>query len=110
MALTIAADSLEGGQSNIPTVGDLVRGAFTTALIKVTFDSSYPTGGETIDLSNYFSSVLGAVCLPGALTYYIVYDVANSKIVAYTRATDAEVADTTDLSAYSAWMWVLGYR
>lgn len=110
MGLTIATDSLEGGESVLNTIGSLTRSGMQVALIKFTFDSSYPTGGEAVDLSNYFSSVLGAVALPGALTYYTVYDVANSKLVAYTRSTDAEVSNATDLSAYSVWMLVLGVK
>lgn len=110
MAVTVLEDTLEGGVSHLPTMGSLVRAGMQVSVVKVTFDSSYPTGGETYDFSNYFSSVVGAVCLPGALTYYGVYDVANSKFVVYARATDSEVSDTTDLSAVSLWFLVLGYR
>lgn len=111
MAVTILEDTLEGGAAVLPMNGSLQRAGMYASIIKVTFDSSYPTGGEAVDFTNYgFSSVVGAVCLPGALTYYGVYDVANSKFVVYARATDSEVSNATDLSALSLWFFVLGFK
>ncbi len=69
------------------------------------FDSSYPTGGESVDLSNIFSDIHLVLIEPKA-GYVFEYDYTNKKVKAYWAdydgAADAvliEVTDTTDLSA-----------
>ena len=73
-------------------------------------DSSYPTGGETLDLSDYFSNDLLFVEISGPREGYILeHDggtISAGKIMAryydYDAAADGaaiEVAATTDLSA-----------
>lgn len=68
----------------------------------VAFDSSYPTGGESISLP--FTPVL--VIIAPTSGYVFEWDYDNNKIKAFYADYDAvadgvliEVADTTDLSA-----------
>lgn len=71
----------------------------------IDLDSSYPTGGEALDLSGDFNDLLLVQIEPMA-GYIFVYDYDNKKVIAYYADYDAgadgaliEVADTTDLSA-----------
>ena len=62
----------------------------------VDFDSSYPTGGETLDLSGYFDTVQFVLAEPTS-GYVFEYDHTNLKLKAYTAGS--EVSNATDLSA-----------
>lgn len=70
----------------------------------IAMDSSYPTGGEAIDISgNERFDHLDAVSTSG---YVFSWDAANQKLLAYVGDNDAvadgplaQVASTTDLSA-----------
>lgn len=81
-------------------------------VVTVAFDSSYPTGGEALDHTDYQPKgtpvFLGAICETDG-TYRFEYDEENSKLVAITWVDGAEVANTTDLSALTAvrvvFMW-----
>lgn len=66
-------------------------------LISVDFDSSYPTGGEAIDIGQ---PVYDMIYLGGG-TYWFEYDPVNKKIKAMKTAAGVktEEANTTDLSA-----------
>lgn len=71
----------------------------------VDFDSSYPTGGEPLDLSGDFKDLLFVHIEPKS-GYIFEYDYTSKKVLAYWNDADAgadaaliEVADTTDLSA-----------
>jgi len=73
----------------------------------IAFDSSYPTGGEAMDLSNDLGTI-HAVQFFDMSGYSFEYDYANKKVIVYwgdyaqTTAVDkahVQVADTTDLSA-----------
>lgn len=69
---------------------------------EVTFDSSYPTGGEPTTFGDLgLSNVVFAICqikVPGGTaTAACDYDVTNQKIVAYN--TTAQVGSGVDLSA-----------
>lgn len=73
---------------------------------QIDFDSSYPTGGEAMDLSSYFPVALKAVFIENKAGYVFAYDYANKKVLAYYADYDAvadgaliQVANTTDLSA-----------
>jgi hypothetical protein len=90
-----------------PLAGDeTANGKFV--VVDLTFDSSYPTGGEAFDvaqlgLSEVWFAVIDATA-PSATSYQFRYDKVNGKIQAYWVDTSvdgaalAEVADTTDLS------------
>lgn len=74
----------------------------------VTFDSSYPTGGEDIsdvldaDFENTYTIIhLEALNISEA-DVRLVYNPSTGKLQAYVVSTGAEVADTTDLSGIVA--------
>lgn len=76
----------------------------TEYLLNIDFDSSYPTGGEAIDISaNERLAFVGAQPTSG---YVFQWDAANQKLLAYygdnNNAADGpliEVPNTTDLSS-----------
>jgi len=72
---------------------------------KISFDSSYPTGGESLDLTDRLQTVL-AVFIENKSGYIFEYDYTNKKVKAYYGNYDqtsdgalTEVANTTDLSS-----------
>lgn len=77
----------------------------------VTFDSSYPTGGEALSASllglNKINAIVSVgVRTPSGSVANVVYDATNAKLIANT--VSAEVADTTDLSALVVHVVALG--
>lgn len=89
-------------------------------LFQVTFDSSYPTGGEVLGLkaagvpnpsaARFFMSQRA----PLTVGYHFAYDRANDKLVVFwadgtavAAAAFPEVANTTDLSALVVDMLVI---
>lgn len=101
MALTVTRS---GTSNQVPTANSfLARGQID--VINVAFDSSYPTGGETLEFS-FTPSIVIAEPNSG---YVFSYDHTNSKLQAYYADYDAvadgaliEVADEADLSALTA--------
>jgi hypothetical protein len=97
--LNIDADNT--GMNDVRNVGyqaKILTGTFD-------FDSSYPTGGEDFDVSNYFSKGVRKVLFSPKSGYVFEYDKDNKKIKAFYADYDAsadgaliEVADTADLS------------
>lgn len=90
------------GMNDVRAIGQQLR--FLTGTFD--FDSSYPTGGEDFDLTNYFGQKVIAVIIPSQDGYIFEYNKANDKIKAYYADYDAstdgaliEVADGTDLSS-----------
>lgn len=92
------------------TVNDVsVMGNKRVSFATVTFDSSYPTGGESVTAAQLkLSSVHAAIVnikVPddNILSCSAQYDVANSKILVYDYedGTPAEAANTTDLASLS---------
>lgn len=74
----------------------------------IAFDSSYPTGGEAMDISDMFTD-LKAVFFESKRGYVFEYDYDNKKVKAMMGNNDGaadgplvEVADKTDLSALTA--------
>lgn len=65
----------------------------------VTFDNSYPTGGEPLAASALGLASIDFLSLSGTNANTFVWDRANNKIKAFVRTTGAEVANATDLSA-----------
>jgi len=70
------------------------------------FDTSYPTGGESFDVSNFFPKGVVAVIPSPKSGYVFEYDSDDEKLLAYYADYDAvddgaliEVANTTDLAA-----------
>jgi len=73
-------------------------------------DSSYANGGETIDLSAYFSSSPIVLCNALSATYGYRHDggtAAAGKIVAYVLA-DGSSPDSGDLSAVTGNLIAIG--
>jgi hypothetical protein len=108
MALTLSVSPPKG------RVGAHARQA---ALVRVTFDSSYPTGGESFDPKELVGFTPAAVFLSpryasgatGSGGYVFQYDYTNKKILVFEQTDPAaaggadvalvEVDNTQDLSA-----------
>jgi hypothetical protein len=78
----------------------------------ITFDSSYPTGGEAIaaadlKLATAIELLIHAGGDADGNAHQFVHDRTNGKILAYTAG--AEVANTTDLSTLTPRFFFLGY-
>jgi hypothetical protein len=84
---------------------------------KITFDSSYPTGGEALTVGDLgFTVVLGLQAIQNSGGYVYQYDAAAKKILVYygdnNNAADGpliEVANASDLSAIAPTFLVFGY-
>lgn len=100
--------------------GDDVWGMQRVHTLRITFDNSYPTGGEVLGLTSlgvanrqnarYFMQQRA----PLTLGYHFVYDRANDKLVVFwyngaAAGAEAfpEVANATDLSAVVVDMLVI---
>lgn len=76
----------------------------------IAWDSSYPTGGESLSAADVGMTEIENVAVSGgAGGYFFDYDTANSKMLAYyydyNGAADGaaiQVANTTDLSGVTA--------
>lgn len=101
-----------------PLAADHTRDA-KIVVAEFTFDSSYPTGGEAIDIINqlgisdvYFVAIEQVTPLDTA--YVVHYDRTNAKLVVdwvdttVDGAALAEVADTTNLSGLKVRLFVYG--
>lgn len=82
--------------------------------VQITFDNSYPTGGEALTAANVGLDEILAVFAESG-TVAVKYDKANAKLMAYwydydggADAIAVQVANTTDLSAVVTWLLVLG--
>jgi len=100
MALTITYKEDEGIVEKCGHGYKMVTGTLA-------FDSSYPTGGEAMDMSKIFPTDLHLVLFEFNSGYSFQYDYSNKKVLAYwgdyAQTTPADkahiqVADTTDLS------------
>jgi hypothetical protein len=103
MALTVSTGTNPGRN------GPNVMGQRKTAVLRLSFDDSYPTGGEAIAFSQYVDftpdMVFVSQRLPVDVAYVFTYDHAGQLLQAFWVDTSvdgaalAEVADETDLSA-----------
>lgn len=83
------------------------KGSKRAVTLTIAFDSSYPTGGESLSLADMgFVSSVDIVQVEPTLGYVFTYDYTNKKLIAYygdnNNASDGaliEVPNTTDLSA-----------
>lgn len=73
----------------------------------VAFDSSYPTGGESLTPAQLGLTSVDVVLSDHKAGYNFVYDKANQKLLAYNGTT--QVANTTDLSAITARVVAKGF-
>jgi hypothetical protein len=90
-----------------------VTGNRLTVALKITFDASYPTGGEPLDLTAYVSNIetVGVEVSGG---YVFQYDRTNKKVLAYEAGADSaaldEVANAANLSSTVTFVTVTGGR
>lgn len=110
MALSIA-----NVKKQLPSVA---VGGLRGRLVEVTFDNSYPTGGESFTADNVgLAEILYVGVSVKTAGYVVVYDYANSKLKVFGVQQDADAAvtdpldeedDTADLSALVVRLFVLG--
>lgn len=99
-------------------VSSQVPGAQRQTVTLVTFDSSYPTGGEPVTAATFqlqrLDHIMPFTARNAAGTLHLIggWDHTNSKLFlawgAASGAPFAEVANTTDLSAFTARITALG--
>tara|TARA_R100000234_G_C4849208_1_gene114401 strand:+ start:90 stop:425 length:336 start_codon:yes stop_codon:yes gene_type:complete len=108
MALTITTPS---GAATGAAIHGGTPSKFT--IKRVQFDSSYPTGGESLSAADLGFTALHMVIVQAESTlgYVAQYDYTNEKIEVYEAGADGaaldEVANTTNLS--SLYVRVLAY-
>lgn len=108
MSLTIA-----NPDATTPVV-PVVPGTSKQALVKITFDSSYPTGGEVISPSAVGLLQIDAILTNGATTQgrlvspIFASGVWKLKVLLEGVAVFAEQGNTTDISADSVHALVIG--
>jgi len=86
------------------------EGNRSKVLTDVTFDASYPTGGEPIVAADVGLTVIENIVFPptdGTNMYR--WDETNAKILAYVFTTQAQVANAVDLSASTVRCEIAGY-
>ena len=115
---------------------DNVIGTRKMIVLDITFDSSYPTGGEALDLTDYVGTI-ESVTIEQKDGYQFMYDRANKKVKVFSPTLDVviqddnpatsnnnlvielagttanratEVPDTTNLSTVSTTLVVTGTR
>lgn len=104
------------------TGADHVAGNKRVKIRDITFDSSYPTGGESLTASDvglkkiYFVRGSQVKNSDGTSAHSVVYDYTNSKLVAHQFDGSAagvqsfeEVANTADLSTFSGRFEFVGH-
>ena len=98
MALTIASPSNARDTTGVP--GDMKY-----VIKTITFDSSYPTGGESISATDVGLESIALVMFSADKNGFVFqFDYTDSKIVIYSAGADAEdgldeLANTTNASA-----------
>lgn len=71
---------------SIPTSRQQTLGTWNFGVADVTMDSSYPTGGESIDPSDFGIDTTVYICLVDSPSGYVgVWDYTNSKLKVYTQ-------------------------
>jgi hypothetical protein len=90
-----------------------VTGNRLTVALKITFDSSYPTGGETLDLTAYVNNI-ETVMVETSGGFVFGYDRTNKKLKAFEAGADGdaldEVDNATNLSTVVTFISVTGGR
>ena len=100
MAVTVTT------QGSMPHV--LRPGSLGILTGSIAFDSSYPTGGESItDITKFFNSQIQVFC-SNTSGYLFEFDEDNNKLKVYSSAGN-EVADTTDLSSLNVNFIAVGF-
>lgn len=92
----------------VDRIANSVFGNKKVAIAKITFDSSYPTGGEALNPSDLGLAFVDALFTDGAMGYGVKYDIANKKLMAYGSTAGTQVTDTTNLSALVVYVLAIG--
>lgn len=99
-AATATYDSNHGNLRDVRSFGQGLKFASGTLVM----NASYATGGDTLDLSTFFTELLGVTIAPTG-GYTFEYDYTNGKVMAYwgdnanaSSGPGVEVDSTTDLS------------
>lgn len=85
-------------------------------VIEITFDASYPTGGESLTAADCGLSSIIAMQAHVAAGFVFEYDLTNSKLIAFwvDTTTDgaamAQVANTTNMATVVTRALVWGYE
>ena len=69
-----------------------VTGNRLTVALKITFDDSYPTGGEALDLTTYVNNI-ETVHIENMDGYLLEYDRTNGKVLAFESGADGSNND-----------------
>lgn len=85
-----------------------VVGIKRDAVMTVTYDSSYATGGLTLDTKKAQIKTVECVLPESTDSYTFRYDHPTGKLLAFVRTTGAQVTATTDLSAVSVKVYIRG--
>ncbi len=86
---------------SIPTSRQNSLGAWKLGIADVTMDDNYPTGGETLDITDW-GLVTGPpyiVLIDGAQGYHGVWDYSTVKLVVYTIGVRTGSTGTADSTA-----------
>ena len=90
-----------------------VTGNRLTVALKVTFDDSYPTNGEALDLTAYVSNI-ETVHVEVSGGFVFQYDRTNKKLKVFEAGADGdaldEVDNATNLSSVVTYVTVTGGR
>jgi len=71
---------------------DNVIGTRKMIVLDITFDGSYPTGGEPLDLTDYVGTI-ESVMIEQNGGFQFVYDRTNKKVKVYSQQLDVIIAD-----------------
>lgn len=93
------------------TITEIVRSATRNRrdiVADVTFDSSYPTGGEAFGPADLGLSTIDFIDTEHKGTEVVVFDRANSKLLIYT-ADGVEATNASNQSSFVTRVRALGY-
>lgn len=107
--MTVTVADITGAPPS-PVIG-ATRGK-VDVIKEITFDSSYPTGGEPITPAMLGLSTIDILRANPAGGYVLSWDDANAKLLAYRGGADnavlAQESDTTNLSTLVTRVWARG--
>lgn len=91
-----------------------VTGNRLTVALKITFDNSYPTGGEALDLTAYVNNI-ETVHIENMDGYLLEYDRTNGKVLAFESGANGSANDevgnaSSDLNGKISFITVSGGR
>lgn len=97
---------------DVDKVATPLTGGQRARLVKITFDASYPTGGEALTAADCGLTTIDEFLAHAAGGRVFEYDYTNAKLLAYQSAGSAaalaQVPDTTDLALVVTRALVIG--